>query len=101
MQKCSIINVSLGSKYASVSSSDHAQHDWYITVKKKPGNKSINPLSANPAKWSNNLKQFVSKLPKNYLSMFDHFMGLALEGLIKYIPSTIARISIWSPISTG
>ena len=40
-----------------------------------------NPLSANPTKWSNTLKQFVGNLP-NCLSVFDHFMGLALKGLI-------------------
>ena len=35
---------------------------------------SVNPLSANPTKWSNTLKQFVGKL-----SVFDHFVGLALK----------------------
>ena len=38
-----------------------------------------NPLSANPTKWSNTLKQFVE--PTNRLSMFDHFVGLALKEL--------------------
>ena len=42
----------------------------------------INPLSANPEKWSNTLKQFVGNLPTNCLSVFDHFMNLALKGLI-------------------
>ena len=41
----------------------------------------INLLSANPTKWSNTLKQFIRSLPTNYLSVFDHFMGLALKGL--------------------
>ena len=41
----------------------------------------LNPLSANPTKWSNTLKQFIGKLPTNCLSVFDHFLGLALEGL--------------------
>ena len=45
----------------------------------------INPLSANFTKWSNTLKQFVSKLPTNCLSVFDHFVGLALKGLISMI----------------
>ena len=36
----------------------------------------INPLSANPTKWSNNL-------PTNYLSV-DHFLGLALKGFRSY-----------------
>ena len=43
----------------------------------------IKPLSANPIKWSNTLKQFAGSLPTNCLSVFDHFMGLALKGLNK------------------
>ena len=43
--------------------------------------KKINPLSANPTKWSNTLKQFVGKLPTSFLSVFDHFVGLTLKGL--------------------
>ena len=42
---------------------------------------NINPLSANFAKWSNTLKQIVGKLQTNCLSVFDHFVGLALKGL--------------------
>ena len=41
----------------------------------------INTLSANVTKWSNTLKQFVGNLPTNCLSVFDHFVGLALKGL--------------------
>ena len=41
----------------------------------------IIPLSANPTKWSNTLKQFLGKLPTNCLSVFDHFVRLALKGL--------------------
>ena len=41
----------------------------------------FNPLSANPTKWSNTLKQFVGKLPTNCLSVCDHFVGLARKGL--------------------
>ena len=43
---------------------------------------SLNPLSANFTKWSNTLKQFVGKLPTNCLSVFDHFVGLGLKGLM-------------------
>ena len=43
----------------------------------------INLLSANPTKWSNTLKQFVGKLPINCLSVFDHFVELALNRLTK------------------
>ena len=41
----------------------------------------LNPLSANPTKWPNTLKQFVGKLPTNCLSVFGHFVDLALKGL--------------------
>ena len=34
-----------------------------------------------PQKWSNTLKQFAYNLPTNFLSMFDHFVGLALKWL--------------------
>ena len=42
---------------------------------------SLNSLSASPTKWSNTLKQFVGNLPTNCLSVFDHFVKLALKGL--------------------
>ena len=41
----------------------------------------VSPLSTNPEKWSNTLKQIVGKLPTICLSVFDHFMNLALKGL--------------------
>ena len=41
----------------------------------------VNPLSANPTKWSNTLKQFLGNLPTNCLNVFDHFVGLVLKGL--------------------
>ena len=41
----------------------------------------FNPLNANPTKWPNILKQFVGKLPTNCLSVFGHFVNLALKGL--------------------
>ena len=44
----------------------------------------LNPLSANPTKWSNKLKQFVGNLPTSCLSVFDHFVILGLKGLKKY-----------------
>ena len=36
-------------------------------------------------KWSNTLKQFVGKFPTNCLSVFDHFVGLALKRLNSYL----------------
>ena len=44
-------------------------------------NTNTNPLSANFTKWSSTLKQFLGKLPTNCLSVFEHFMGLALKRL--------------------
>ena len=44
----------------------------------------INPLSANLTKWSNTLKQFVGKL-----SVFDHFVGLALKGLTSLVTGPV------------
>ena len=44
---------------------------------------NFNPLSTNFTKWSNTLKIFVGKLPANCLSVFYHFVGLALKGLNK------------------
>ena len=41
----------------------------------------FNPLSANPTKWPNTLKNFVGKLPTNCLSVFGHFVKLAFKGL--------------------
>ena len=41
----------------------------------------INPLSANITKWSNTLKQFIGNLLTNCLSVFDHFVIVALKGL--------------------
>ena len=45
-------------------------------------NATIKLLSANPAKWSNTLKH-LSAVPDNCLSVFDHFVGLVLKGLMK------------------
>ena len=40
-----------------------------------------NILNTNSTKWSNKLKQLDCNLPTNFLSLFDHFVGLALKGL--------------------
>ena len=45
----------------------------------------LNPLSANPTKWSDTLKQLVVNLPTNCLSVFDHFVILVLKGLNHWI----------------
>ena len=49
---------------------------------------NVNPLSANATKWSNTLKQFAGKLPTNCLSVFDHFVGLVLKGLMMMVEMT-------------
>ena len=46
---------------------------------------NVNTLSANPTKWPNTLRQFVGNLPTNCLSVFDHFVKLALKGLRKFL----------------
>ena len=46
---------------------------------------NFSPLSANPTKWSNTLKQFVGKLPAKCLSVFNHFVGFALKGLVLFL----------------
>ena len=45
-------------------------------------NDKVNPSNVNPRKWPNTLKQFAGKLPTNCLSVFDHFVKLALKRLI-------------------
>ena len=47
----------------------------------------FNPLSANPTKWSNTLKQLVGKLPANCLSAFNHYVRLVLKKLNLKTPS--------------
>ena len=39
----------------------------------------VTPLNTNPTKWSNTFKKFVGFEPTNCLSVFDHFVGLALS----------------------
>ena len=54
----------------------------------------LNPLSANPTKWSNTLKQFVVNLPTNCLSVFDHFVKLALKGLKEVLMGNSKEVAI-------
>ena len=44
----------------------------------------LNPLSVNPTKWPYILKQSRWLLSTNCLSVFDHFAGLALNGLKRW-----------------
>ena len=69
-------------KYVENLSAALPHHDFH-KPKSKESCKNIhlfNPFSANLTKWSNTLKQFVGKLPTNYLSVFDHFVGLSHKG---------------------
>ena len=50
-------------------------------IEQTPDTQKLNPLSANLTKWSNTLKQFIGNLATNCLSVFDHFVKLALKGL--------------------
>ena len=52
---------------------ERSLHYWLLYL--------FNPLSSNPTSWLNILKQFFSSLPTNCLSVFDHFVGLALKVL--------------------
>ena len=55
----------------------------------------INPLSANPTKLSNTLKQFVGSLPTNFVGALDHFVGLALNGLSRFAESKLNGRKKW------
>ena len=74
--KASILDVWQGSEYISGIDTRFwnafANERWFV-----------NPLSAKPTKWSNTLKQFVDKL-LNCLSLFNHFVKLALKRLILF-----------------
>ena len=52
-----------------------------IQVKSCHLSKAKGSNRTNLRKWPNTLKQFVGNLPTNCLSVFGHFMGLALKGL--------------------
>ena len=47
----------------------------------------VNPLNANPTKWSNTLKQFVGNLPTNCLNVLDHFWGVGAQrvNVLRYL----------------
>ena len=44
----------------------------------------LDPFSACFTKWSNTLKQFIDNLSTNCLSVFNHFVGLALKVLNEF-----------------
>ena len=67
--------------------------EWPPNYHLKERSNTVNPLSVNPTKWSNTLRQFVSKLPTNCLSVFDHLATLALKGLM-IIPKHIIVLKV-------
>ena len=63
----------------------------------------FNPLNANPTKWSN-IQTIRRQKPRNCLSVFDHFAGLAFKELTKvhlfrYIQGYLLRFSSMSAMS--
>ena len=52
---------------------------------------SVNPLSANPTKWLNTLKQFVGNSPTNCMSVLNHFVWLALKELVNALDPNNAK----------
>ena len=56
----------------------------------------LNSLSTNPTKSSNTLKQVVSNLPTDCLSVFDHFVKLALKGLNLFATSSYLLLSLFA-----
>ena len=64
--------------------------------------KTLNPLGANPTKWSNTPKQLTN--PANCLNVFDNFVGLALKGLTKFNTSlghSILSMLRWNSLNLG
>ena len=53
---------------------------------------AFNPLSTNPTKWPHTLKQFVGKLATTFLSVFDHFVKLALNELRWLVGLKLIRV---------
>ena len=62
---------------------EHISYNWALSIPLEDIRNSevflkwVNPLNANPTKWSNTFKH----LPTSCLSVFDHFLGLVLKGL--------------------
>ena len=73
----------LAAQHQSRTCTDQKSFSTYsiFSVEKNELTPSFNPLNANFTKWSNTLKQFIAKLPTNYLSVFEHFVGLTFKGL--------------------
>ena len=93
-QCLSCISCYMKNFYYILDSSHHFADSFFIfkenTLKNlKQPLQTTSSFSVNFTKWSNTLKQFVGSLPTNCLSVFAHFVGLALKGLIKNALVTI------------
>ena len=64
-----------------------------LKLLKKFAKKVLNPLNLNPTKSANTLKRFVAS------NVFDHFVELALKGLIKWMCSIKIVFGRFNPIS--
>ena len=51
----------------------------------------VKPLSTNPTRRSNTLKQFIGKLSTNCLSVFDHFVRMGLKGLKAFTAGSLLK----------
>ena len=65
--------------------------EFYAKIVSRKG-LAVNPFSANITKWSNTFKQIVRKLTTNCLSVFNHFVILALKGLAIYTRSSMLDV---------
>ena len=67
-----------------------AYENWYVThpLPKVIFDSYFYPLSANPTKWFKHTQTICWLLP-NCLSVFDHFVMLALKGLTETMTSTL------------
>ena len=75
---------------------------WKIIIQLLASKDNVNPLSANPKKWSNTLKQFVGNLPTNCLTVFDHFVNLTFKSLILSKQVRRSRsVTFWHHASNG
>ena len=57
----------------------------------------FNPLSANPTKWLNKLKQSVSR----FLSLFDHFVGVGAQRVKRFLVTNLWTQTSRSPSFTN
>ena len=72
---------------------------WHLTISLQnnfftDSFQGFNPLSTKSTKWPNTLKQFVGKLPTNCLSVFGHFVNLALKGLRSLYGKTSRTVAL-------